>query len=70
VLLFLLIEFFKVTTILNNFKNKNDNVLVISNGNLSLLFKKIIYENAVLKHNVGLANITQFIPLNIKKLKI
>ena len=48
---------------------KSNDVLVISNGNLSLLVKKIIDENAVLKHNVGLADITQFIPLNIKKIE-
>jgi transketolase len=48
---------------------KSKNILVISNGNLSVLVKKIIDENAVLKNNVGLVCITQLIPLNIKKIE-
>jgi transketolase len=48
---------------------KGNDILVISNGNLSLLVKKIINENAVLKNNVGLIDITQFIPLNVKRIE-
>ena len=48
---------------------KGKNILVISNGYLSVLVKKIIDENVALKNNVGLVDITQFIPLNIKKIE-
>jgi transketolase len=48
---------------------KGKNTLVISNGYLSVLVKKIIDENVALKNNVGLVDITQFIPLNIKKIE-
>jgi len=48
---------------------KGKNSLVISNGYLSVLVKKIIDENVALKNNVGLVDITQFIPLNIKKIE-
>jgi hypothetical protein len=34
-----------------------------------VLVKKTIDENAVLKNNVGLVDVTQFIPLNIKKIE-
>lgn len=48
---------------------KGKKILLISNGNLSVLAKRTIEENVVLKNNVGLLDITQFIPLNIKKIE-
>jgi transketolase len=48
---------------------KGKKILLISNGNLSVLAKRTIEENVVLKNNVGLLDITQFVPLNIKRIE-
>jgi transketolase len=48
---------------------KGKNTLIISNGNFSVLVRKIIEENILLKNNIGLLDVTQFIPLNIKKIE-
>lgn len=63
------------STIEGNLKNsinhviKGKNALVISNGNLSVMVQKILFENKIFKNKIGFVDITQFIPLNIKKLE-
>ena len=48
---------------------KAKNALVISNGNLSVMVQKILVENKIFKNNIGFVDITQFVPLNIKKIE-
>lgn len=51
-----------------NHINQGKKILIISNGNLTIIVKKIIDENKKL-NKIGLIDITQFIPLNFYRIE-